>query len=151
MIDSTTIMDELLELRTYIEARRYDDALLLIGEMEEMAKEDKLNKISSFAVVLLVHLIKQHAEQRTTRSWDASIYVAVFEIGKSNKRKKSGGYYATNEELRATLAEAWPVSVRRAALEAFEGRYEAEELERMINKTAVLEAALQLILEEQRT
>lgn len=32
-------MDELLELKQYIEAERYDDALLLISEMEEIAKE----------------------------------------------------------------------------------------------------------------
>ena len=37
-------------------------------ELEEMPQEDKLNKLYSCGAVLLVHLIKQQAEQRTTRS-----------------------------------------------------------------------------------
>jgi hypothetical protein len=142
-------MDELLELRTYIEARRYDDALLLIGEMEEMAKEDKLNKMFSFAIVLLVHLIKQHAEQRTTRSWTNSIRFSTREIARSNKRRSAGGFYATPDELRADLTDAYEIALSRAAEEAFDGRYEDEELAAMIDKTAVLETALNLILTEQ--
>ncbi len=41
-----------------------------------MSKEDKIHKIRSYAIILLIHLIKQEAEQRTTRSWDCSIYSA---------------------------------------------------------------------------
>jgi hypothetical protein len=55
-------MDELTDLRTHIEQGRYADALLLIGEMEEMSRDDKIQKIESFLQVLLVHLIKQQAE-----------------------------------------------------------------------------------------
>ena len=62
-------MDELLELRTHIEQGRYAEALTLIGEMEEMSRDDKINKIESFLHILLLHLIKQAVEQRTTRSW----------------------------------------------------------------------------------
>jgi hypothetical protein len=47
-----------------IEQQRYVEALDLIAEMEEMSSEDKINKISSFAEILLLHLIKQEAEQR---------------------------------------------------------------------------------------
>ncbi len=67
-------MEELTMLRQYIEGHNYQEALLLIEEMEEMSKEDKLNKIYSYGVILLLHLIKQAAEKRTTRSWDFSIY-----------------------------------------------------------------------------
>jgi hypothetical protein len=67
-------MEELLELRSYIEQQRYPEALNLIAELEEMSREDKINKIRSFAVILLLHLIKQEAEKRTTRSWDVSIH-----------------------------------------------------------------------------
>jgi len=59
-------MEELAELRNYIQSERY--ALLLIDELEEMSQEDKLNKIHSHAIILLLHLIKQHAEQRSSRS-----------------------------------------------------------------------------------
>jgi hypothetical protein len=46
------IMQELNLLRQYIEARDYDKALEVVGELEEMSKEDKLNKIYSYAVIL---------------------------------------------------------------------------------------------------
>ena len=66
-------MEELLELREFVVAGNLDAALSLIDELEEMSKEDKINKIYSYCVVLLVHLIKQQAEKRTTHSWDVSI------------------------------------------------------------------------------
>ena len=65
-------MEEIYELRAYIESGHYKEALLLLDEMEEMSRDDKINRISSFMEVLLVHLIKQAAEQRTTRPWDVS-------------------------------------------------------------------------------
>ncbi|CAN5719770.1 hypothetical protein BH10CHL1_BH10CHL1_00630 [soil metagenome] len=51
-------MEELAELRSYIEQGKYPEALVLLGEMEEMSHEDKINKIGSFVVILLLHLIK---------------------------------------------------------------------------------------------
>ena|SRR5437763_17211650 len=70
-------MEELLELRRYIEQQRYTEALDLLAAMEEMSREDKLNKIYSCAEILLLHLIKQGAEQCTTRSWELSMRNAV--------------------------------------------------------------------------
>ena len=84
-------MEEFLELRRYIEEQRYAEALDLLAEMEEMSREDKVHKIYSFAGILLLHLIKQRAEQRTTRSWDLSIRNAARQIARVNKRYKSGG------------------------------------------------------------
>ena len=66
----STLMEELHELRTYIEQGHYDDALNLIGEMEEMSKDDKINRRLSYFLILQMHLIKQQAENRTTRSWN---------------------------------------------------------------------------------
>lgn len=138
-------MEELVTLRKYIEERDYIKALELVGELEEMSKEDKLNKIYSYTVILLVHLIKQQAEQRTTRSWDVSIDNSVREIKRTNKRRKSGGYYASKEELIETIDEAFEAAIKRAALEAFEGRHDGDELEQMIDVAQVKEAALNLI------
>ena len=134
-------MDELLELKQYIETERYADALLLIGEMEEMVKEDKLNKISSFVTILLIHLIKQRAEKHSTRSWDTSVYAALFEINKTNKRKKSGGYYADDDHFREMVDENYPLALRKAADEAFEGSFEAEELEKLFDVSALKQEA----------
>jgi pentatricopeptide repeat protein len=141
-------MEELLELRGYVEQQRYDDALNLIGEMEEMSREDKVNKIGSFVKILLIHLIKRHAEKRTTRSWDNSIFNAIFEIQKTNKRKKSGGFYMNRDEINQTLREHYSIALRYAATEAFEGRYEDDELAQMIDQSLIVEQALKLILEE---
>jgi hypothetical protein len=47
----TIAMEELIELRQYIEAKNYDKALELVADLEEMSKEDKLNKIYSYGVL----------------------------------------------------------------------------------------------------
>jgi hypothetical protein len=142
-------MDEILQLRDFLETQRYDDALMLIGEMEEIALDDKLHKISSYAVVLLIHLIKQVVEQRTTRSWDNSIRNALEEIAYVNKRRKSGGYFASTNDLQEILEYRFNAALRKAADEAFEGKRTEEELSAMFDKKMLLERALRLILDEQ--
>lgn len=44
-------MEELNELRSYIEQGKYPEALVLLGEMEEMSYTDKVNKIGSFVEI----------------------------------------------------------------------------------------------------
>ncbi len=139
-------MEELLELRTLLMGGNISEALLLVEEMTEMSKEDKLNRIFSFSMILLMHLIKQQAEKRSTRSWDVTIRNAVRQIQRSNKRRKAGGNYLSSEELRETLADAYQSALEAAALEAFEGRYEFSEIATMIDHTAIIEQAVVLIL-----
>ncbi len=127
-------MEELFELKAYIEQGRYAEALRLIEEMEEMSKDDKINKIYSLAVVLLLHLIKKHAEGRTTRSWEYSIWNASRQIQRVNRRRKSGGFYLSEQEMREVITEAYPDALRRAALEAFEGQHTETQLEAMIDR-----------------
>ena len=141
-------MEELLMLRQYIQEQNYEKALELVGDMEEMSKEDKLNKIYSYAVILLLHLIKQEAEQRSTRSWEFSIYNATKEIKRVNKRRKSGGYYANEEELKEILTDAFDTGIKRAALEAFEGQYTEDELVLKIEPDKIKTKALELIQSE---
>jgi hypothetical protein len=142
-------MQELLELRALIEQGRYPEALVLLGELDEMSHEDKVNKIGSFLTILLLHLIKQHAEQRSTRSWDVSIRNAVREISATNKRRKAGGYHLSIEELLEALDERYSVALDLASMEAFEGRYDPPELAEMVDETQIKEQALRLILEAQ--
>ncbi|MBD0386774.1 MAG: DUF29 family protein, partial [Nostoc sp. C3-bin3] len=106
---------------------------------------DKINKIDSYGVILLIHLIKQKAEKRSTRSWDVSIENTVREINKINKRRKSGGYYLNQAELIDILQQGYQVALKRAALETFEGRYEAQELAAMVDQKEILTQALELI------
>jgi hypothetical protein len=75
--------------------------------MTEMSKDDKLNKIFSFSIILILHLIKQQAEKRTTRSWEVSIRNSVRQIQRSNKRRKAKGNYLTSEEVQETLIDAY--------------------------------------------
>ena len=140
-------MEELLELKTLLHQGNIPGALLLIEDLEEMSKSDKLNKIFSYGIILLVHLIKKAAEQRTTRSWETSILNSVKQIQRINQRHKANGTYLTEQELTETLEDAYESALRDAALEAFEGKYEAEQLDRMIEQTEILQAAIDLILE----
>ncbi|KHG40765.1 MAG: DUF29 domain-containing protein [Aphanizomenon flos-aquae KM1D3_PB] len=138
-------MEELLEIRQLLEQGKINEALLLVDELEEMSLSDKINKIDSYGVILLIHLIKQKAEKRSTRSWELSIENAVREINKINKRRKSGGVYLNQRELMEILQQGYQVALKRSALEAYEGRYETEELAAMVNEQEVLSQSLELI------
>jgi Domain of unknown function DUF29 len=138
-------MEELLELRTLLIGGNIPDALLLVEEMTEMSKDDKLNKIYSFAKILLMHLIKQRAENRSTRSWDLSIKNSVREIQRTNQRRKAKGNYCEPLELREALEDAYDIALDAAASEAFEGKYESSELDAMVDRDRVIQEAIALV------
>jgi hypothetical protein len=139
-------MEELLELRELVVAGNLNAALSLIDELEEMSKEDKINKIYSYCVVLLVHLIKQQAEKRTTRSWDVSIRNSIDAINRINKCRKAGGFYLNKKDLEEILTEAYGRALDNAALEAFGGIYDGLILSNMVEQELILKKALDLIL-----
>lgn len=138
-------MYELQELRARIEAEDYQGALAIIDELEEMSKDDKLNKIYSYLVVLLIHLIKQNAEDRSTSSWERSLKNSLKYIKKTNKRRRSGGYYASTEEIIAMLDEAYEDALDEAAYEAFGGAYKRDELKNLAKESVIKERAIALI------
>ncbi|WP_413173479.1 DUF29 family protein [Anabaena azotica] len=138
-------MEELLELRELVVSGNLEAALSLIDELEEMSKEDKINKIYSYCVVLLVHLIKQQAEKRTTPSWDVSIRNATDAIVRINKRRKAGGYYMNKKEIEEILLEAYNRALDNAALEAFGGIYDGLTLRNMVEQELIIQQALSLI------
>ena len=138
-------MEELLELKTLLTEGKVSDALALVDEMTEMSKGDKINKISSYAKILLLHLIKQQAEKRSTRSWDLSIENAVDEIQKINRRRKAKGTYLSDEELKEALQDSYRIALSKAAAEAFEGRYSREEIAHIIDYDRLIADALSLI------
>ncbi|MEH2112804.1 DUF29 family protein [Nostoc sp.] len=139
-------MEELLTLKNLLVRGDVQGALIIVEELTEMSRNDIIKTIRSYAVILLLHLIKQQAENRTTRSWEVSIRNSVREIQRENKRRKAGGYYLTPEELLETLAEAYLNAIDEASLEVEEGRYEAEELEKLVNREEIINRALALIL-----
>ncbi len=139
-------MEELITLKQLLHEGKVTEALELVEELEEMSKSDKVNKIYSYGIILLLHLIKQSAEKRTTRSWDVSIRNTIKQIQRTNQRYKAKGTYLTEEELAETLEDAYELALKRAALEAFEGRYEAEEIGEMVEQAQILETAMLSIL-----
>ena len=139
-------MEELEALRKMVEEHDYTAALALIDEMDEMAKDDKIVKIESFLHVLLVHLIKQHAEKKMTNSWNRSVNFSLRGINKSNKRRSSGGSYLKPQELEDAIEESFIAALKDASEEAFGGAYDRKILESMIDIDAIKKEALLLIL-----
>lgn len=117
----------------------------IVDELEAMSKEDKLEKIYSYAIILLLLLIKQEAEQRTTKSWDVSIKNSVDRINRINKRRKCGNYYVKKEELQEIINDAVYPALRNASLEAFEGDRSESELLEMIDINLIKTNALEML------
>lgn len=138
-------MEEILELKEKLLLEDIQGSLMIVEELEEMSKDDKISNIISYAVILLIHLIKQQVEKRTTRSCDVSIRNAVRQIKRKNKRRKAGGYYLSSEELKLALMEAYPEAIDDAALEVESGRYQPQELAEMLGQELLIEQAMSLI------
>ncbi|MDP5339753.1 MAG: DUF29 domain-containing protein, partial [Nodularia sp. (in: cyanobacteria)] len=119
-------MEELLTLKDLLIKGDVTGALVIVEELAEMSRNDIIKTIRSYAVILLLHLIKQKAEHRSTRFWEVSIRNSVREIQRENKRRQAGGYYLTRSELWETLEEAYLNAIDQASLEVEEGRYQPE-------------------------
>ncbi|MCZ8055272.1 MAG: DUF29 family protein [Microcystis sp. LE19-12.2C] len=138
-------MEELLELKALLLKGDIKGSLAIVEELEDMSKNGTISTIRSYAVILLLHLIKQQAENRTTRSWDVSIRNSVREIQRQNKRQKVAGYYLSDQELTDTLNDAYLNALDAASLEVESGRYQSEQLEAIIDKNKLISAAFLLI------
>ncbi|GCA84212.1 hypothetical protein MiHa_02183 [Microcystis aeruginosa NIES-2522] len=138
-------MEELLELKALLLKGDIKGSLAILENLEDMSKNGIISTIRSYAVILLLHLIKQQAENRTTRSWDVSIRNSVREIQRQNKRRKAAGYYLSDEELTDTLNDAYLNALDAASLEVESGRYQSEQLEAIIDKNKLISTAFLLI------
>ncbi|WP_107668702.1 DUF29 family protein [Cyanothece sp. BG0011] len=128
---------ELIELRQYIEEGRYQDALGIIDELEEMSKKAILEKIQSFLVRLLIHLIKNQVEQRLTNSWAVSIRDSIVKIQSLNLKDNKKSYYIKEQEWQDFLEEALDDAIFAASIEVFEGKYNPFQLRENINEEEV--------------
>jgi hypothetical protein len=138
-------MEELLELKALLLKGDIKGSLAIVEDLEDMSKNGIISTIRSYAVILLLHLIKQQAENRTTRFWDVSIRNSVREIQRQNKRRKAAGYYLSDEELTETLNDAYLNALDAASLEVELGRYQSEEIEAIIDKNKLISDAFLLI------
>lgn len=142
-------MEEILELKQLLIKGDLTGSLAIVEELEEMGRKDIIKTIRSYGVILLLHLIKQQAENRTTRSWDVSIRNAILEIQEENQRPKSAGFYLTDEELLEILEKAYRQAINKACLEVEEGRYEVRDLEKLVDQAKIIEKAMSLITNEE--
>ena len=69
----------------------------LVEELELMGRQDKINNLESFLLILLIHLIKIQVEKRVTRSWRSSILNSLREIQKRNRLGKKSQYIKSNQ------------------------------------------------------
>ena len=89
---------ELTDIRTCILEGRYDEALMLVDELEGMSKKAILQNIESFLVRMLVHLIKNVVEKRMNNSWYASIGDSLLKIQGLNLKENKNYYYIKQDE-----------------------------------------------------
>ena len=141
-------MEELLILKKLLLKGDIPGSLAIVEELEEMSRKDIIKTIRSYAVILLLHLIKQQAENRTTRSWDVSIRNSVLEIQEENERPRGAGFYLPLEELRIVIETAYRQAINKASLEVEEGRYEPKELSELVNRDEIIDRGMALILSE---
>ncbi|MEC4983739.1 MAG: DUF29 family protein [Oscillatoria sp. PMC 1068.18] len=138
-------MEELLTLKDLLLKGDISGALTVVEELEEMSRDDKINNITSYAVILLIHLIKQEAENRTTKSWEISIRNSVLAIQRKNKRRQFGGYYLNYDELQLAFTEAYEEAINKASLEVAKGKYEPTELSAIVDRKKIIDRARKLI------
>ncbi len=136
---------ELTDLRNSILEGRYDDALFIVDELESMSKEDKINKITSYLVRIMIHLIKNQIEKRLTNSWAASISDSIRQIKKTNLKDNKTSYYINKNEWQELLEDALDGAIRPASLEVQDGKLRAAQLSAMIDKNQLIETAENLL------
>ncbi|MCM0593259.1 MAG: DUF29 family protein [Gloeotrichia echinulata DVL01] len=136
---------ELIELRQSILEGRYDDALEIIDDLEEMSKQGTLRKIEAFLVRLFIHLMKNQIEQRLTNSWIASISDSVIQIAKLNLKDNQKSYYIKAEQWQEYLEEAIAIAIRPASAEIFEGNLKPSQVSQRLNRELLLDFAQKLL------
>ncbi|MEA5579244.1 DUF29 family protein [Anabaena sp. UHCC 0451] len=129
---------ELIDLRNSIVEGRYTDALAIVDELEGMSKKAILRQIKSFLKILLIHLIKNHIEQRLTNSWAASIRYAILEIKDVNLKENKKSYYVNQDEWQIYLEDEITPAIADASLEVLNGKFKRQQISQMLNKPQLI-------------
>ncbi len=153
---------ELVDLRNSILEGRYEDALIIVDELEDMSKRAIIRNIMSFLIRLMIHLIKNQLEQRLTNSWIASISNSVIEIQslnlKDNRKSCLGArslasyadagshrYYIKQDEWNDYLEEAIKRAIRPASVEVMDGKLKASAISSQIIREDIIQISHQLL------
>lgn len=124
-------MEEILELKDCLLNQQYDRAFAIVEELETMGRQDKINNLESFLIILLIHLIKIQVEKRVTRSWKNSIINSILAIQKRNRLGKKS-HYIKNGNWDEYLVNCQFEAVLGAAKEVYEG-IDYQDLEKLID------------------
>ncbi|HEY9607518.1 MAG TPA: DUF29 family protein [Allocoleopsis sp.] len=136
---------ELIDLRASILEGRYEDALVIVDELEGMSKKAILRAIKSFIIRILIHLIKNQVEQRLTNSWVASIRDSLLEIQDLNLKENKTSYYIKSDEWQPLLDSILEAAIRTASVEVQGGAYTPFQLSEIVDRTQVVETALNML------
>ena len=136
---------ELLDLRNSILEGRYEDAFIIIDELEDMSKKSILRNIMSFLIILMIHLIKNQIEKRLTNSWIASISNSVIEIQSLNLKDNRRSYYIKQDEWNDYLEEAIERAIRPASVEVMDGKLKAAAISAQISREDIIQISHQLL------
>ncbi|HHP7231395.1 MAG TPA: DUF29 family protein [Xenococcaceae cyanobacterium] len=136
-------MEEILELKNCLLNHQYERAMTIVEELELMGRQDKINNLESFLVILLIHLIKVQVEKRVTRSWRSSILNSLREIQKRNKLGKKSQYIKANQ-WSEHFAATYPDAIFQAADEVF-GGIEIKELRSLVNLSSLQNLTFELL------
>ena len=136
---------ELIDLRVSILEGRYEDALVIVDELEGMSKQAILRNIESFLVRLMIHLIKNQIEQRLTNSWVASISDSIRQIKKLNLKDNKTSYYINLDEWQSFLEEAIEAAINPASVEVLNGGLKPDKLSNRLDRIQLTLIAQKLI------
>jgi len=106
--------------------------IAICDELETMGRQDKINTLESFLVVLIIHLIKIQVKNRVTASWIESIRNSLLEIKDRNKLGKKSFYLKTDD-----WSESFDNKLYRAIVKASKevaGGIEIKQLKALINR-----------------
>jgi len=141
-------MEEIIELKQSIINREWEKSLVIIEELEEMGRQDKINNLQSFLVVLLVHLIKVQVEKRVTTSWRNSITNSLLEIQKRNRLGKKS-HYIKQADWTDSFDESLPRAIIKASQEIF-GGIDLNELKDLLEEKNLKDKTFELLQETYR-
>lgn len=136
-------MEEIIELKQSILQHNWSRSFELIEELEEMGRQDKINNLQSFLVIILIHLIKIQVEKRVTTSWRNSIINSLLEIEKRNHLGKKS-YYIKQGDWENSFQQSLPRALIKASQEIF-GGMELDELMELIDNQLLQTQAFELL------
>lgn len=136
---------ELIDLRVSIVEGRYDDAISIIDDLEEMSRKAIFRNIMSFLIRLMVHLIKNQIESRLTNSSIASISDSVIEIQDLNLKDNKKSFYIDSDEWQSFLEEAIERAIRPASVEIMNNQLKASQVSAQIQRDKLINITLELL------